>query len=760
MRRQTHCATSRTGFDRCMQRNAYQIVEAESTANLTTGCPLSSTSQVRDHVCIPCNAGSIASGLGGQPDVIATVHRAQIGILSPLTFSGLLNILKKITTSLLLETVPAIMIRLLKFENGHLQIERIDDHRQLPGGAKYAILSHVWLKDPDEEVKYDDVLKTLYRPKRGYRKIELCGKQAKQDNCKYFWVDTCAINKSDSNELSEALNSMYMWYTDAKVCYAYLEDVGGKDGVTFEESKWFTRGWTLQELLAPETVRFYNHEWEYLGDKSDLSACISKITGIHQEVLRESSRIPNYSIAERMSWAAGRETGRVEDRAYSLMGIFGIDDMQMMYGQGATAFRRLQERIMAMSNDYSIFAWQGVEEYGPSMLATSPDAFTSTESIKPKHHDWDYKLSRFTVEISIRLDPCGPYTYRGMMNCADPSTGSYFAIYLRQLPATKKYARVTYKKEDSAWITQSHAEEFQALEQIMIYHDITEFKSKLQGAKLSDVPSMSFRIPAELLSAPYEAKALGGAEWDSIHRTFTISVGSKTDDGMIGSLELGKNKFKMVAVRVGFDRTSNPVCMLAKSHGLSHSGTGKKIAGAVSKLWMLPAVNFVQLGVAAATRAETLPAVHKGKGLAGYSADEGAQIDQFWDHDTVGTTTSGTSLVMDKNDRLGLWLVRGDRSLPTPVDVTLLANLEPGTAMPYFEGKKTGPAVKLSIKNGYAVSSYTWELDMRLAPFPHKRFYELRNLVRSGRLMTQDPGETIGMDIAMGKYGPAAAGRR
>jgi hypothetical protein len=159
------------------------------------------------------------------------------------------------------------------------------------------------------------------------------------------------------------------------------------------------------------------------------------------------------------------------------------------------------------------------------------------------------------------------------------------------------------------------------------------------------------------------------------------------------------------------------------------------------------------LGLAAATRAEILPAVHKGKGLFGYSADEGEQVDQFWDYDTFRAKGSAAKLVMDKNDRLGLWLLRGDRSLPSPVEVTLLPNLEPGTAMKCYEGRKTGPAVNLSIKYDSSTSPYTWGLDMILTPFPHKQFYELRNQVRAARAVNQNPGESLGMDIAMGKYG-------
>lgn len=470
------------------------------------------------------------------------------------------------------------MIRLLELEDDNLRIRKENDHRKLLNDASYAILSHRW-RPLKEEVIYPDIREGRYLQKPGYKKIEYCGIQARKDNCQFFWVDTCAIKKKKESELAEALNSMYMWYADAKICYVYLEDVNGKDLSAFEQSEWFKRGWTLQELMAPKTVQFYSSDWVFLGDKSNLGPLISKITGIDQEVLHDSSKISNYSVAERISWAAGRRTGRVEDRAYSLMGIFGIDDMPMMYGQGDAAFRRLQEKIMSKSNDQSIFAWRGIPDDGPSLMATSPDAFgpdrssesdRPAESIKPKQYEWEYKHSKVTVEISLRLDPCGPYTYRGLLNCANPSGDSY-AIYVRQLPATKKFARVKYNNKEFEWVPQYQANQFQPLEKILIYHDITDFK-KFHTARLSSVPSMSFHIPEKILSVSYEAKTEHyGVIWDASRRVFTITPGVEAPQGMIGSLRLEDNDFNLKVVRVGFDRNSNPVGMFATSLGLNPS---------------------------------------------------------------------------------------------------------------------------------------------------------------------------------------------
>jgi hypothetical protein len=188
---------------------------------------------------------------------------------------------------------------------------------------KYAILSHTW---GSEEVSLQDVQRNDTAGKVGYSKIKSCGAQAAIDGFDYFWVDTCCIDKSSSAELSEAINSMYRWYKNAEICYAYLADVlpdvepRRKDS-PFRNSRWFTRGWTLQELIAPLSVTFYASDWREIGTRSDLEETISEITGIDIRIFRgEHPR--TVSIAQRMCWASKRETTRTEDIAYCLLGIF------------------------------------------------------------------------------------------------------------------------------------------------------------------------------------------------------------------------------------------------------------------------------------------------------------------------------------------------------------------------------------------------------------------------------------------------------
>jgi hypothetical protein len=207
----------------------------------------------------------------------------------------------------------------------------------------YAILSHTWGED-DEEVTFQDLTEGVGKSKAGYGKIRFCGKQAARDGLQYVWIDTCCIDKSNSTELAEALNSMFRWYCDAAQCYVYLSDVSAC-GSAFRNSRWFTRGWTLQELLAPRSVKFFSGEGKLLGSKDSLGQQVREITGIPIDALQGKS-LSSFSVPARLSWAKKRETRRQEDKAYSLMGIFGIH-MSPIYGEGeAEAFERLHCEIV------------------------------------------------------------------------------------------------------------------------------------------------------------------------------------------------------------------------------------------------------------------------------------------------------------------------------------------------------------------------------------------------------------------------------
>ncbi|KAF2027725.1 HET-domain-containing protein [Setomelanomma holmii] len=217
----------------------------------------------------------------------------------------------------------------------------------------YAILSHTWGQDECTLQEMQNLNPNTLHDRDGFIKIRLCCEQALKDGLPWAWVDTCCIDKTSTAELSEAINSMFRWYRQAKLCYAYIADAETVDHLA--GSRWFTRGWTLQELVAPSDVLFYNSNWQYLGSKSKLRQSIQRVTGIEAEALIDG-RLDTVSIAKRMSWAANRQTTRIEDKAYSLMGIFDVN-MPLLYGEGKKAFLRLQEAILRISDDHSLFAW-------------------------------------------------------------------------------------------------------------------------------------------------------------------------------------------------------------------------------------------------------------------------------------------------------------------------------------------------------------------------------------------------------------------
>lgn len=222
--------------------------------------------------------------------------------------------------------------------------------RQTP---PYAILSHTW-GAASEEATFSHIANGSGKSKSGYKKIEFCGEQAEHDGLRYFWVDTCCIDKSNLNELTTVINSMLRWYQNAARCYLYLSDVSirSQDGQTahldwesaFRNSRSFERGWTLQELLAPKTFEFYSRDYNRLGDKRSLEQQIVRITGVPVEALRGQTFL-GFSVEERFIWAENRQTTIEEDKAYCLLGIFGTS-LPLIYGEGrSNAMRQLRKAI-------------------------------------------------------------------------------------------------------------------------------------------------------------------------------------------------------------------------------------------------------------------------------------------------------------------------------------------------------------------------------------------------------------------------------
>jgi hypothetical protein len=295
----------------------------------------------------------------------------------------------------------------------------------------YAILCHCW---ENEEVIFSDLVDLeAARKKKGFAKIQKTCELAVADGLDYAWIDSSCIDKSSSAELSEAINSMFAWYRNCDRCYAYLADVEVEGAFmeghralhsnTFPHSKWFKRAWTLQELLAPSNypsgaaldkifsrsakldpgMKFYSRDWQLLGNKANMGTRISKITGIPIEYL-EGQSLETASISMRMSWAADRQATRSEDIAYSLLGIFDVN-MPLLYGEGKVkAFRRLQEEIMKISEDETLFAWEssqfGTNQTTGDVLAAGPNDFREARDLIPFASD----------------DPVAPYgiTHRGL----------------------------------------------------------------------------------------------------------------------------------------------------------------------------------------------------------------------------------------------------------------------------------------------------------------------------------------------------------
>jgi hypothetical protein len=250
------------------------------------------------------------------------------------------------------------IMRLLEMKSpGEFSLIQVATHNTLP----YAILSHTWT---GQEVTYQDLISGAWKNKSGYEKIKFCGDQATRDGLQYFWIDTCCIDKSNSAELSTAINSMFRWYRNAKKCYVYLTDVSAPshDGdlhpsqstweAAFRHSRWFTRGWTLQELIAPAIVEFFSKERTPLGDKNLLEKLIQEITQIPIQALR-GNPFSDFSIAERKGWAAKRQTTEEEDLVYCLLGLCEVS-MPPIYGEGkAAALKRLQMTVKEFSTDSS-----------------------------------------------------------------------------------------------------------------------------------------------------------------------------------------------------------------------------------------------------------------------------------------------------------------------------------------------------------------------------------------------------------------------
>lgn len=344
--------------------------------------------------------------------------------------------------------VPAFDMRLLN--TGDYTFKEFSDTKDIP---RYAILSHTWeeeeevafeemnlyvtarsrlgikgrtpVKDAvaeeavkDEDAENDITICHRTEAKRGFGKIEQLCSLAAARGLGYAWIDTCSINKHSSTELSESINSMFRWYERSEVCFAYLSDVSANSedlicehDTAFEQSRWNSRGWTLQELIAPANVLFLDRDWQPIGWKEALPivALIQRATGIPAAVLKSKDvrgDLSRISIAARMSWASKRKTTRPEDIAYCLFGIFDIA-MPLLYGEGGEkAFFRLQREIMSLSDDHSIFAWRATSATFAtwrSIFAISPEEFAQCGRYVRGRATWAQPFQMTNMGLQIQL---------------------------------------------------------------------------------------------------------------------------------------------------------------------------------------------------------------------------------------------------------------------------------------------------------------------------------------------------------------------
>lgn len=473
-----------------------------------------------------------------------------------------------------------------------LTLVTFSDERQLP---PYAILSHRWVET--EEVLFKDLLKRRNEHLKGWQKIKWCCNQAIRDELRYAWIDTCCIDKTSSSELSEAINSMFRWYAGAKVCYAYLNDlVYTKNDVwerDFTGSLWFTRSWTLQELLAPIRVEFYDVHWDAVGERSTLAEEIADASGIQLTVFATASfRLEDYSIAQRMSWASKRTATRIEDIAYSLLGIFDVN-MPMLYGEGQKAFQRLQEEIIRRTNDHTVFAWScpssnrlGANPSFVNLLASSPAAFQNDIDLVQQSftEPSPYSVTNLGLAIRLPLEHWAPNVYFAGLNCSknlvdqvgififkDPKfTNIAYRIQLDLMLTTarKQHVATSYSADlnIATSATLSHllaltnrlGEHHESIVQVIYkLSTLQQFpRYATYGESKIDRPSGSMMVyPTVRSRHEFELPCIN-----------TPLQSSTSCCGTIALLLLGPS-YAVMAIRIGLDQNLNLTCILAdQSH--------------------------------------------------------------------------------------------------------------------------------------------------------------------------------------------------
>jgi hypothetical protein len=299
----------------------------------------------------------------------------------------------------------------------------------------------VWKNKPDGAAKIKGACDTARNWSARRKKLD-----PRAPEVKHIWLDTCCVDQKNPVELSTAINSMYRWYQNAMTCFVHLSDIQSSPGhdLDLSKCKWFSRGWTLQEMVASGSTEFFDCNWIRIGDKKSLQSSLTAITRIGATYLENAKMVSRASVAHRMSWAAGRETRQEEDMAYSLMGIFGVQ-MPTLYGEGrVSAFRRLQEEIVKYSNDHSIFAWndEGATMTETGLLAPSANCFKKSGMYihtPTPHVNEPFSLTNKGMSIVLPLQK-HQTRYIASIDC--PVDADFLGIYLEFDPMTGVYRRV------------------------------------------------------------------------------------------------------------------------------------------------------------------------------------------------------------------------------------------------------------------------------------------------------------------------------
>lgn len=545
---------------------------------------------------------------------------------------------------------------------------------------KYAILSHRW---EGEEVSFGDMqIPAKAVNMKGFAKIRNSCEHAVNDGYGYVWVDTCCINKDSSAEISEAINSMFRWYKASAVCYAFLADVRA-DSVDIDTgmqhlraSKWFKRGWTLQEFLAPEHVVFYDQQWNFLGTKQTLSAVLTLQTGIDEAILNGGS-LSSRSIAQRMSWASERGTTCKEDIAYCLLGIFDVN-MPLLYGEGAErAFLRLQEEIIKQSDDHTIFAWPIQRHHQNGLLADSPKAFAGcqyTKAILSRNGRSPYSLTNRGLSIKLLATPFAVDTYLVRLDCVDGllpvasgHTGELrLGMFLRRLYEDDQFGRITSDGETfvqvnaSMWNSQMskpHSDLGIGRLRRRPMRPVKQLEINVRQVTNSNTGDYNDRINGFRIATPdILGRASSGqdlfkviaSQWDAQEKIMSMKAG---ESGSVGYLDIGLQNRKIELIKLGFDFDFNPVCFIATANG----------KGAVSH--NLDRIGYINYG----TEAQQ----------AQWSTEEHAQFEGIhqrspYDKLAWSEVSNGEAMELKQHP---LWALKGDRVNGLTVRVGELASL-------------------------------------------------------------------------------------